>query len=158
MGPEQVLSFGVKMILGEMTIKRYSVHPRSRELEYHHHIQFSVISRTPPYFLWGDLTPFNGIQSAYCKPFDEAHSLLESGCKKWFMCTQLTVQNGLIVCTKIVCPSVQKQFECIRRIKLSAKIVQLSVQRLFGHKRGYLEWCYLTFFSYPEYCKLFFFS
>ena len=48
-GLQQVLSFWVRVDLGVMTVKEYSTFSKDLELEPHHQMQFSIISRT---LLW----------------------------------------------------------------------------------------------------------
>ena len=63
MEPYEELLLRVKVELGVMAMKGYSVIPKS--LEPRHQIQFSLIPRP---LLLVDLTPRQGILSAYSKP------------------------------------------------------------------------------------------
>ena len=65
MGPWQKLPLPIKVDLGVMTMNEYSTHPRSRELEPHHQMQFNVLLRT--LLVVGGLTPLQRIQSVYSK-------------------------------------------------------------------------------------------
>ena len=52
-----------------MAMKGYSKLPKYLELKFHHQMQFSVIPRIS--LLGGGLTPLQGIQSAYSKPYQQ---------------------------------------------------------------------------------------
>ena len=45
MGPKQVLLLQVRVDLGVMAMKEYSTFPKAAELERHHQVRFSVISK-----------------------------------------------------------------------------------------------------------------